>query len=93
MDHRCHNIQLVFESKVSGVEQMQVGLGKVAEIGTGFGCRKNFVVLVPHDQRGRLILAKECLKFPDIVACSFRNRGRDRAVLPGYRAYPAELED
>ena len=67
MDHRCHNIQLVFESEVSGVQQMQVGLGKVAEIGTGSGCRKDFVVLAPHDQRGRLI---SCERTPEISGYS-----------------------
>src|SRR5271156_112290 len=41
---------------------MELGFGEVAEVGTGPKCRKDLVVLTPHNQRSRLVLAKERLK-------------------------------
>ena len=45
------------------IDQMEFGLGQVAEIGRRTLCREDHIVLSPDDDRRRLAVTKECLKF------------------------------
>ncbi len=55
-------VAFVLESEVAGVEEMQLGVGKILEIGEGAGRREDVVVLSPDDERGRTALAEELLE-------------------------------
>src|SRR6266853_205887 len=35
VDERRHDVELVFQREMSGVEQMQLGVGQIAKIGSG----------------------------------------------------------
>lgn len=51
-------LAVLFQREVAGVEQVQPGLGQVAQIGGGAFRRKDLVVLAPDDEHRRLVLAE-----------------------------------
>ena len=61
MDQRCHDIELVLQREMAGVEKVELGVWQIPEIRSGAISRKYLIVLAPNDQRRRLALAKEGL--------------------------------
>ena len=59
---RCHHVQLVLQREMAGVQQVQVRMRQIAQIGIGTFSREDLVVATPDDQRRRLIAAKEGLE-------------------------------
>src|SRR3954452_16658226 len=57
-DERRHLVQLVLQREMAGVEQVQVGVRKVAPEGMRTRCREDRVVGAPDDQRRRTPLAE-----------------------------------
>jgi hypothetical protein len=53
---------LVFQREVSRVEQVQLGVRQILQVGARTLRREDHVVLAPHDQRRRLPLAEELLE-------------------------------
>src|SRR6478752_6303644 len=57
-DQRHHLVGFVFQSKVSGVEEVKLHIGQIALVRMCALGRKDLVVLAPHQQRRRPVLTK-----------------------------------
>src|SRR5271165_2593757 len=57
-DQRHHFVSLVLQGEMAGVDEVKLDLRKVALVRMRPVRRENLVVLAPHDQRGRLVLAE-----------------------------------
>jgi hypothetical protein len=63
VDQRRHNVQLVFQREMTGVEKVKFGIRQVSKIWPCAISREYLVVLSPHDQRGRLVFTEKGLEF------------------------------
>src|SRR5262249_7122086 len=57
---RSNLLALVLEGEVAGVEQVKLGVGKIAQVGLGAIGRKDHVVRAPYDQGRWPMRAEEC---------------------------------
>src|SRR4051794_9817095 len=63
MDQRRHNVQLVFQREMTGVEKVKFGIRQVSKIWPCAISRENLVVLAPHDQCWRLMFTEKGMEF------------------------------
>src|SRR6185312_14024816 len=62
VDHQARDlIDLLIESEVPGIEQVELGVGHIALISLGSGNDEGGIVTAPHHERWRCVLAKPCL--------------------------------
>jgi len=52
----CDEFPILLESKVSGVQKVELDVFQIALVGVGAGSRKDLILLTPDDQRRRLHL-------------------------------------
>ena len=58
VNKRRHFIQLVFEGKMAGIEEVHFGVRKITQVRMCAVFGEDLVVLAPDDQRRRLMLAE-----------------------------------
>src|SRR5580692_10821686 len=54
-------VPVTLEREVASIKEMELHRLEVSLVRLGPGCRKDLVVLAPHDERGRLVLPEVCL--------------------------------
>src|SRR5580704_7056174 len=57
-DERGDLWEVFFEGEVAGVEEVDLGIGEVAQVGAGPRLGEEGVVAAPNDEGGRLMLAQ-----------------------------------
>jgi len=60
-DERGDLWEVFFEGEVAGVEEVDLGIGEVAQVGAGLRLGEEGVVAAPDDEGGRLMLAQPLL--------------------------------
>src|SRR5664279_2527285 len=62
VDERRHYVELVFQCKMPGIEQVKFGVRQISQVRMRAIEREDLVVCAPNDQRRRLAFAEERLK-------------------------------